>query len=122
VRALTWLQKYTDDIRPGFVAQTNESALFVSVRGRKFCRTNLSWIVKNYLREAGITSRGSCHLIRHTAATLMMEHGADLRSLQQFLGHARLDTTQIYTHVTIARLKEVHARTHPAKPFGSTPE
>jgi len=63
---------------------------------------------------AGISKRGACHLLRHTAATLMMENGADLRALQLFLGHERLDTTQIYTHVSITRLKAIHKRTHPA--------
>jgi len=73
---------------------------------------------KKYLNAININYRGSCHLLRHTAATLMMETGADLRSLQQFLGHARLNTTQIYTHVSIKRLQEVHRKTHPAKPDG----
>ena len=78
----------------------------------------LSKLVREYLVGIGITQRGACHLLRHTAATLMMENGADLRSLQQFLGHARLNTTQIYTHVSIKRLQEVHRKTHPAKPNG----
>ena len=55
-------------------------------------------------------------MVRHTTATLMMEGGADLRSIQSLLGHANLNTTQIYTHVTIMRLREVHDKTHPAKP------
>ena len=65
------------------------------------------------MQLAGIDKRGACHLLRHTAATLMLENGADLRSLQTYLGHARLDTTQIYTHMTLGRLKEVHQKTHP---------
>ena len=80
----------------------------------------VSNLVKGYLNGIGIEYRGSCHLLRHTAATLMMENGADLRSLQEFLGHARLNTTQIYTHVSIKRLKEVHRKTHPAKPNDQT--
>ena len=58
---------------------------------------------------------GSCHLFRHTMATLMLENGADLRYVQQMLGHARLNTTEIYTHVNIQKLIEVHRQSHPAK-------
>ena len=86
------------------------------MHGREFQPTNLSAVVKRYLLAAGITKPGSCHLLRHTAATLMMENGADLRSLQMYLGHARLNTTQIYTHVSITRLQQVHDKTHPARP------
>jgi integrase/recombinase XerD len=114
-RALSWVAKYTVEVRPTFVWRTNETTLFVSLRGRPLGRTNVSAIVKGYLLRAGITKRGACHLLRHTAATLMMENGADLRSLQEFLGHERVNTTQVYTHVSIQRLKEVHERTHPAK-------
>ncbi len=90
--------------------------MFVSKNGRRFNPTNVTAIVKRYLLKAGLTMRGACHLLRHAAATSMMSNGADLRSLQLMLGHQRLDTTQLYTHVSIERLKEVHARTHPAKP------
>jgi integrase/recombinase XerD len=113
-RALSWIDKYSVDVRRQLVTHTNQSTLFVSFSGRPFGRNNLSALVKGYMRAAGIDKRGSCHLLRHTAATLMMEAGADLRALQMFLGHERLNTTQIYTHVSITRLKIVHERTHPA--------
>ena len=112
-RALKWIKKYVADVRSTLV-QDSHSVLFVNANGRKFVRGHLSVIVRNCIKKAGIKKSGSCHLLRHTAATLMMENGADLRSLQQFLGHARLTTTQIYTHVSASRLKEVHAKTHPA--------
>lgn len=113
-RALMWIQKYLADVRPKLVSGSGLSHLFLSNRGRQFGRNNMSGLVKGYIQAAGINRRGSCHLFRHSAATLMMENGADLRSLQEFLGHERLTTTQIYTHVSIKRLQEVHKRTHPA--------
>jgi len=114
-RALSWIEKYCADVRPELASRSNSTELFISKNGRPLGRNNLSEMVKAYLRGAGIKKRGSCHLLRHTAATLMMENGADLRALQMFLGHEKLNTTQIYTHVSITRLKEVHEKTHPAK-------
>lgn len=113
-RALLWLQKYLADVRPRLVERSDSTRLFVSCHGRPFGRNNLSLLVRGYYDRAGITKPGSCHLLRHTTATLMMENGADLRSLQELLGHSRISTTQIYTHVSIRRLREVHERTHPA--------
>ena len=115
-RALSWIEKWLSDIRPDMVSKSSAEALFVSKNGRRLGPNYVSNVVKRYLNAIGVTYRGSCHLLRHTAATLMMENGADLRSLQEFLGHARLNTTQIYTHVSIKRLQEVHRKTHPAKP------
>ncbi|PYT57124.1 MAG: hypothetical protein DMG35_20880 [Acidobacteria bacterium] len=68
---------------------------------------------RRYVEAAGIGKTGACHIFRHTMATLMLEGGADIRYIQAMLGHVRLDTTQIYTHVSIPRLKQVHSTTHP---------
>jgi len=108
------LGKYMAPIRPILVERTNTSVLFVSRNGRPFGAANLSSLVRDYVKAAGITRPGSCHLFRHAAATQMLENGADIRSLQAFLGHAQITTTQIYTHVSITYLKEVHRKTHPA--------
>ncbi len=115
-RAISWVTKYLLDVRPTFVADSGVTNLFVTSKGRAVHPNQLSGQVRKYLLQIGITHRGACHLIRHTTATLMMEAGADLRSLQLFLGHCRINTTQIYTHVSIQRLQEVHRKTHPATP------
>ena len=83
--------------------------------GRPLHLNHLSQVVRGYVRQAGIAKRGACHLFRHTAATLMLEAGADIRFIQALLGHSKLNTTEIYTHVTIDKLREVHQKTHPAK-------
>jgi integrase/recombinase XerD len=84
------------------------------VLGEPFCPSRLSGLIGDYVEAAGIGKHGACHLFRHTMATLMLEGGADIRFIQQMLGHARLDTTQIYTHVSIRMLKQIHSATHPA--------
>jgi integrase/recombinase XerD len=72
-------------------------------------------MVREYVDAASLGKRGACHLFRHTMATLMLENGADIRFIQQMLGHAELSTTQIYTQVSIRKLKEIHSLTHPAR-------
>jgi integrase/recombinase XerD len=113
-RALQWLGRYLEQVRPRLTRSLAEPALFLTVRGRAFRPNRLSGLVQRYVKEAGIGKCGSCHLWRHTAATLMHEGGADIRDVQEMLGHADLSTTQVYTRVSIHRLKAVHARTHPA--------
>lgn len=112
-RALEWIEKYLHDGRPELIAEATDT-LFVTALGNNIHPNNLTSLVRSYLTAAGITKRGSCHMIRHTTATVMLEHGADLRSIQTLLGHEQLNTTQIYTHVSIKRLREVHKRTHPS--------
>ena len=111
-RALEWINKYLHDGRAALLAEATDT-LFLTSRGNSFHPNNLSALVRGYVVAAGITKPGSCHIFRHTAATLMLEGGADVRSIQTLLGHEQLNTTQIYTHVTIQRLREVHERTHP---------
>ncbi len=113
-RALAWLNKYIHEVRPSLVIDPDDGTLFLTKLSDAFSRNRLSQLVRNYVDTADIGKRGSCHLFRHTMATLMLENGADIRFIQQMLGHARLDTTQIYTQVSIRMLKEIHAATHPA--------
>lgn len=77
----------------------------------------MTQLVRNYVDAADIGKRGSCHLFRHTMATLMLENGADIRFIQAMLGHAELSTTQIYTQVSIRMLKQIHSATHPGRPI-----
>jgi integrase/recombinase XerD len=80
----------------------------------------MSTRISGYVRRSGAEQTGACHLFRHSMATLMLDGGADIRYIQAMLGHAQLSTTQIYTHVSTARLEQVHLATHPgAKGFAS---
>jgi integrase/recombinase XerD len=114
-RALKWLERYLEDVRPELIVSMAEHALFLSSYGEAFNPDVLSRKVSKYIKQADIGRGGSCHLFRHTCATLMHENGADIRFIQQLLGHADLSTTQIYTQVAIRKLKEIHTATHPAK-------
>ena len=113
-RAIAWVEKYLDEARPDFVVEPDEGTVFLTRRGRPFHPNHLSRLTRDYLVAAGIAKRGACHLLRHTMATGMLEHGADVRVIQEILGHARLTTTQLYTRVSIRLLKAVHTATHPA--------
>lgn len=121
-RALCWIEKYLADARPKLARSGDEAGtLFLSERGEPLTVSYLSAMVRRYVTRAGFAKAGSCHLFRHTCATLMLEHGADIRHVQEQLGHACLQTTQIYTHVSIKRLKEVHAATHPGAKLSPRP-
>ncbi|HUY22410.1 MAG TPA: tyrosine-type recombinase/integrase [Acidimicrobiales bacterium] len=113
-RALFWVRLYTEIVRPGFVTSRFPDQLFLSSAGTPLCPDWLCRKVRTYLAQAGISKRGSCHLLRHTVATLMLEGGADIRYVAEMLGHSRLETTQRYTRVSIDRLRAVHAACHPA--------
>ena len=112
-RALAWLDMYLNTLRPEIVRQPDNGIVFLTSNGAPFTPNHLSWLVRQYVKSAGIGKGGACHIFRHTMATLMLEGGADIRYIQAMLGHVRLDTTQIYTHVSIRTLKLVHTTTHP---------
>lgn len=114
-RALAWIEKYIDEARPSFTQELGDGPLFVVKGGSQVNPGYLTQLAKTYIDAADTGKRGACHIFRHTMATLMLEGGADLRCVQEILGHADLSSTQIYTQVSIKRLKEVHTRTHPAK-------
>lgn len=113
-RALIWVDQYLSRVRPTMVTEPDSGLVFLTSTGVSFTPNHLSWLVRQYLRAANIAKGGACHVFRHTMATHMLEGGADTRYIQEMLGHARLDTTQIYTHVSIRKLKQVHTRTHPS--------
>ena len=114
-RALAWIDCYITEVRPRLVADPNDTTLFLTHLGEAFTANRLTQMVRDYVDAADIGKRGACHLFRHTMATLMLENGADVRFIQAMLGHAKLETTQIYTQVSIRKLKEIHTATHPAK-------
>lgn len=114
-RATAWLNKYLNEARTKLIVEPDEREVFLCVSGRGLTPGVLGHVVHDYVQASGIAKNGSCHLFRHAMATLMLENGADLRYVQQMLGHARLNTTEIYTHVNIQKLIEVHRQTHPAK-------
>lgn len=114
-RALAWIAKYRDAARPGLALASDDGTLFLTQLGEAFTPNRLTQMVRETIDAAKINKRGSCHLFRHTMATLMLENGADIRFIQAMLGHAELSTTQIYTQVSIVKLKEIHTLTHPAR-------
>jgi integrase/recombinase XerD len=113
-RAVAWVQKYLNEARPQLVSEPDDCTVFLTNAGEEISLHHVSALVCNYVDKANIGKTGSSHLLRHTMATLMLEGGADIRFIQQMLGHASLATTELYTHVSIRMLKQVHAATHPA--------
>ena len=114
-RTVLWLNKYLADVRP-LLAPPREDTLFLTNAGEPFTPDSMTQLARDYVEKAKLPGgkRGACHVFRHTMATLMLEGGADIRYIQAMLGHADLSTTQIYTHVGIRNLQQVHAATHPS--------
>lgn len=111
--AIEMLEQYLQDARPLLTKNKWVGSLFVSRIGRQMTRQTLWHRVKNLAFEAGISADLSPHSLRHAFATHLLNHGADLRSVQLLLGHSDLSTTQIYTHVAKARLQSIHQKHHP---------
>jgi integrase/recombinase XerD len=113
-QAAGWLTKYIRDGRPALMGKRTSPWLFVNAKqGGSLSRVGFWKILKAYGQKAGLPRALSPHVLRHSFATHLLDHGADLRSIQMMLGHADLSTTQIYTHVLEARLRAVYDRFHP---------
>ncbi len=111
--AVKALQDYVKDIRPQIIADTEEQALFVNMNGERMSRQGFWKIIKYYQEKAGIEKDITPHTLRHSFAAHLLENGADLRSIQEMLGHADISSTQIYTHVVKKQLKDVYNKAHP---------
>jgi integrase/recombinase XerD len=112
-RAIAALRKYLDEARPVLARPGSPSNVFLNQRGGAFSHTALWARVRRRAAQAGIGKRVTPHMLRHSFATHLLENGADLRVIQEMLGHASISTTQVYTHVAASRLRETHRRFHP---------
>lgn len=104
---------YLDKVRPKLVKNPNEDILFLNSRGERLSRQGIFYLVKKYVRKAGIEKKITPHTLRHTLATHLLENGADLRSVQEMLGHSDISTTQIYTHVSRKWVSEEYYKAFP---------
>jgi integrase/recombinase XerD len=111
--AQKWVRRYLDEERPHLVRRSRAPELFLSQRGGKLSRMGLWALVRRQALAAGLAHVLTPHVLRHSFATHLLEHGADLRSLQAMLGHADISTTQIYTHVSLERLRRIYDQYHP---------
>lgn len=112
-QAIDWIARYLQNARAELLKQKVSDALFVTARGTGMTRQAFWYLIKRYAVTAGITQGLSPHTLRHAFATHLINHGADLRSVQMLLGHSDLSTTQIYTYIAKERLQSMHAKHHP---------
>lgn len=111
--ALGWLQRYLREARPEMMKGGDSRQLFVTARRSGMTRQAFWYAIRRHAQQAGITQKVSPHMLRHSFATHLLNHGADLRVVQLLLGHSDLSTTQIYTHIAREGLKQIHSKHHP---------
>jgi len=107
------VKEYMNETRPHLVHGAEEGALFVNLRGERLTRQGLWQILKGYVKSAGLDAGVTPHTLRHSFATHMLSGGADLRSVQELLGHANISTTQVYTHLTSEHIRRSYEKSHP---------
>jgi integrase/recombinase XerD len=107
------IQKYIDEDRPKLARDKSEKALFLNARGERLTRQGFWQKLKEYVKSAGLNGHISPHTLRHSFATHMLSGGADLRSVQELLGHANISTTQVYTHLTTEHVRRTYDKSHP---------
>ena len=112
-KAAEAIRRYLDAGRPTLVTRKTPANVFITKRGTPFARPTLWKRIKDRVKHAGVARNVTPHMLRHSFATHLLEHGADLRVIQELLGHANISTTEIYTHVTGNRLRDIHRRFHP---------
>jgi len=112
-KAVAALQQYLEAGRPGLVTPRSPANVFLTRRGTPFAAVTLWLRIKERVRRAGLGRNVTPHMLRHSFATHLLEHGADLRVIQELLGHASISTTEVYTDVAGRRLREVHEKFHP---------
>ncbi|MGH7950585.1 MAG: tyrosine recombinase [Limisphaerales bacterium] len=112
-KAVEALNRYIEIARPKLLTSKSPANVFLTKRGTPFASVTLWLRIKNRVQRAGIERNITPHMLRHSFATHLLEHGADLRVIQELLGHASIGTTEIYTHVTGNRLREIHKKFHP---------
>ncbi|HOV92009.1 MAG TPA: site-specific tyrosine recombinase XerD [Candidatus Kapabacteria bacterium] len=109
-----WLKEYIEKVRPIFLSTTGDNQfIFLNQRGKQLTRMGIWKIIQNYATKIGIAEKVSPHTFRHSFATHLLEGGADIRAVQEMLGHSDISTTQIYTHLDKEYIKEVHRHFHP---------
>lgn len=111
--AIKALSEYVEFIRPQMIASPDEQSLFVNISGERMSRQGFWKIIKTYQKKAGIEKDITPHTLRHSFAAHLLENGADLRSIQEMLGHADISSTQVYSHIVKKQLKDVYNKAHP---------
>ena len=112
-KAVEALNRYIAAGRPKLVTPRSPASVFLTKRGTPFAAVTLWLRIKRRARRAGVARNVTPHMLRHSFATHLLEHGADLRVIQELLGHANISTTEVYTHVTGNRLRDIHKKFHP---------
>lgn len=112
-KAVEALHRYLESARPKLVTPKSPAAVFLTMRGTPFATVTMWLRIKQRVKASGLERNITPHMLRHSFATHLLEHGADLRVIQELLGHANISTTEVYTHVAGKRLREVHQKFHP---------